>query len=468
MKCILECRVGKTTIRLDTQSVNHEQWQRIQEELQTAKAGLLVHFSGKHFDDCAQAVQTAFFGMCRVIQEAGHRVRIKIDGEGTSGDLIGWVIGRLVGAANLRLHELRLTTAISCAAAYCTEVGYDAVAGRIVDRLKELHVPTRLSTVLSRIKSVKDVSDSGDRRTADPAVLAKEFFDSLSTDDRQNAAPTDDKLIHFYAEEFYLYDERTHVWSPMCKMEVLGLVAQFLQQRGDNVPITQRVVGDIVLNLRGLALLPSIQAMPFRVRKYGPPPLIERRKFVSFRNGLVDLAKLAVGKKPGLRPHTPHWFSTTQLPFDFDPTAACPKWLDFLARCLERDPKTGAALRNGDRRLEILQEAFGYCLLTDARFQKFFIFVGNGDNGKSVALSVLGSMLGGENVSHIGLEQLSNTFGLESLLGKSANICGDLNDVGNVAEGILKRLTGTDRMTVNRKYRPAAPMEPGIKLFFQL
>ena len=92
--------------------------------------------------------------------------------------------------------------------------------------------------------------------------------------------------------------------------------------------------------------------------------------------------------------------------------------------------------------------------------------VGDGANGKSVILHLLTMLLGRENVCHVALDQLGGPFGLEPLLDKMASVCGDLNEIDAVAEGILKRLTGQDNLTVHRKHRTSLTMAPSIKLTF--
>src|SRR5262249_17506589 len=45
-----------------------------------------------------------------------------------------------------------------------------------------------------------------------------------------------------------------------------------------------------------------------------------------------------VGAAQVLRPHTPLWFSTNCLPYDFAPSVDCPRWSAFLERNLGDDP----------------------------------------------------------------------------------------------------------------------------------
>src|SRR5207244_44295 len=126
---------------------------------------------------------------------------------------------------------------------------------------------------------------------------------------------------------------------------------------------------------------------------------------------------------------------------------------------LERDPETGEPLREpGDRRVELLQEFMGASVLGDGRFQKFLLMVGDGGNGKGVLQTVWTELLGRDNVANQGLDQFGSRFALQPLLGKLANICGDLAELDGVAEGILKQLTGGDRLTVDRKNLPAVSM----------
>ena len=101
----------------------------------------------------------------------------------------------------------------------------------------------------------------------------------------------------------------------------------------------------------------------------------------------------------------------------------------------------------------LLREIFGYCLTYDTSLQKFFLFEGVGANGKGVVLRILTILLGEANVSSLPLELFGASHGLESTLGKLANITSELGDMDRVAEGLLKQFTGEDSMYFNPKYR---------------
>lgn len=264
--------------------------------------------------------------------------------------------------------------------------------------------------------------------------------------------------LRLYAEEFYV--RHPGVWVPTSASDIRTEVTSFLQSIiPDKVGI--RRVNDVLENLRGLCPLYKDRTPPL------PFFLDKERRFLALKNGLIDLDVLAAKDgKAKLLPHDARWFSASILPYRYEAKAACPLFLRFLREVLDADLDTGEPKRAGDNRIAVIQEAFGYCLLPNASFQKFFVWTGKGQNGKGVLSRLLRLMLGAENVSNIGMDALGHRFGLAPLLGKLANISGDLNDIDNVAEGVLKQLTGEDVLTIDRKHRSTIELVPTFKLFF--
>ena len=100
----------------------------------------------------------------------------------------------------------------------------------------------------------------------------------------------------------------------------------------------------------------------------------------------------------------------------------------------------------------LLYEMIGYCLYRGMPFQKVFILVGNGANGKSTLLNMITKLLGEENVSHVDLKEIvTNRFGKSELYGKLANIADDCS--GNYLEDIsaMKRITGESYTSIEFK-----------------
>ena len=170
-------------------------------------------------------------------------------------------------------------------------------------------------------------------------------------------------------------------------------------------------------------------------------PTQKRQPFISLANGILNIEAVMGDQDDCLRPNTPEWFSQVTLPYQFDPSAGCPRWNAFLEHNLESDAE----------RTKVLQEWAGYLLLPDTGEQKFMVLEGEGANGKSVFLSGVTAMLGEGNVSNVPLEIFGGRFALTSTLGKLLNACGDAGEIDKTAEGLLKTFTGGDRMFFDRK-----------------
>ena len=102
--------------------------------------------------------------------------------------------------------------------------------------------------------------------------------------------------------------------------------------------------------------------------------------------------------------------------------------------------------------VRLLYEMIGYCLYRGMPFQKVFILVGNGANGKSTLLNMITKLLGEENVSHVDLKEIvTNRFGKSELYGKLANIADDCS--GSYLEDIsaMKRITGESYTSIEFK-----------------
>jgi len=171
---------------------------------------------------------------------------------------------------------------------------------------------------------------------------------------------------------------------------------------------------------------------------------------INLLNGIYDVRAKA------LVDHTPDLLTTIQLPVHYDPSAKCPAWEKQIAETFPEDAvKEGVAW-------QIVAWA-----MTPASNQKALMLYGPGGTGKSAFLDALKSFLGEGNVSAVPLQRLeTDKYACASLVGKLANICGDLPSTSLKTCSNFKLITGGDAIFAERKYLDAFSFVASSKLIF--
>ena len=157
------------------------------------------------------------------------------------------------------------------------------------------------------------------------------------------------------------------------------------------------------------------------------------------RNGTVDL------RTGELRAHRRDDLLTHNTGIDYDPTAECPTFIQFLHDVF-----------NGDTDLiEFIRRAVGYTLTGDVREQVIFIPHGVGSNGKSVFLNILRALMG-ELALQAAPDLLMSDHNRRhpteqaALYGRRAVICQETEQNRRFNETLVKQLTGGDRISARR------------------
>jgi putative DNA primase/helicase len=155
---------------------------------------------------------------------------------------------------------------------------------------------------------------------------------------------------------------------------------------------------------------------------------------INCRNTMVDLRTGEAVK------HDPRFFSTVQVPIDFDPAATCPVY------------DAWAAEQIGDQ-LEDLEESVALMLDPTVTPTKAVFLFGLSRSGKSTYLRLLQEIAGPENYSAVTLHQLADDkFAAANLYGKMLNVAADLSAAHVEDISIFKMMTGEDPIHANRKY----------------
>jgi putative DNA primase/helicase len=214
--------------------------------------------------------------------------------------------------------------------------------------------------------------------------------------------------------------------------------------RAKQIPANNTVVGNVIPWIESLALCEAQKypQLPF----WRGESLCDPKSTIAFANGILDVEQAAAGNH-GLIPHTYNWVSLTCLPYDYDPQAACPRWIAFLEDVLEGD----------QGRIELLQEFFGYSMVPDNSLQKMLALKGVSRGGKGTVVKVLEAVLGGENVTGYTLTALAERFGLCGLVGKLVATIGEVNLQKNQDKytifQALNMIVGNDPVEIEYKHQ---------------
>lgn len=175
----------------------------------------------------------------------------------------------------------------------------------------------------------------------------------------------------------------------------------------------------------------------------------QAKDLINVRNGMLDW------RTGDLLPHDPSHLSTIQIRAEYRPDATCPELDEFLDGIFPEDCRL------------LAEEFIGYLLTPDTSFQKAFIAVGIGGNGKGTFLKVINELLGDENVSTVDLHALEkDKFARANTLGKLANIHHDIGREELESTSVFKTMVSGDPITMEEKHKQGFTARPYARLVF--
>lgn len=175
---------------------------------------------------------------------------------------------------------------------------------------------------------------------------------------------------------------------------------------------------------------------------------------LNVRNGVIDLT---TGE---LRPHDPNLYLTGFVDIDYDPDAACERWLQFVRDCCLGDMELVA----------YLQRAAGYTLTGHTKEHVLFFLFGDGRNGKSTFVKLIGELLG-ELATPTGFETFlasrdaKTQNALAPLVGKRMVVATEAPEGRSFNEEAIKQATGGDRLRAEFKYKDSFEFTPKFKIW---
>lgn len=186
-----------------------------------------------------------------------------------------------------------------------------------------------------------------------------------------------------------------------------------------------------------------------------PSQLDVHQSLLNTPNGIINL------RTGELLPHDREKYITKITNTEYTDKIDCPLWEQFLKDIF-----------NGDTELiNYIQKAVGYSLTGSTKENCAFFCYGTGRNGKSTFIDIISEALGdyGTNIQPetIMVKQTSSgpNSDIARLKGARFVTSAEPNEGVRLNEGLLKQLTGGDRVTAARKYEDEFEFTPEFKLW---
>lgn len=232
-------------------------------------------------------------------------------------------------------------------------------------------------------------------------------------------------------EEDYIYVYENGYWKKLFDIEVL-----------DRVEHEITILKKYTLSMKEQIL------KQFKYKKYLRIEGLNNFPLINFTNYMYD----PLGDN--VLAHNEKYYSTNRIPYEYNKISQCDLWLKTLNEILE----------NNVKKISLLQEFFGYCLVPDMEQKKALLLLGETDTGKSTILFILKDLLGEMNCSSVPLQYLPNPQYTPLLINKMVNIDADVSRNAGDYEREFKVITSGETVSCNQKHIPTFEFIPKCKI----
>jgi putative DNA primase/helicase len=172
---------------------------------------------------------------------------------------------------------------------------------------------------------------------------------------------------------------------------------------------------------------------------------------IAVNNGIVNI------KTKELTPFNEDKIFFQKVPVNYDETKDCPNIKKFV-----RD------ITEDDQDALVVQELFGDLLHKEYKFERCFMWLGDGRNGKSKLAELMKRFIGVKSCCSIHPSALEDpeSFSISNFFGKLANISLDINATALRNISMIKSLSGRDLISAPRKFKTPIEFENYAKLIF--
>lgn len=179
--------------------------------------------------------------------------------------------------------------------------------------------------------------------------------------------------------------------------------------------------------------------------------LNKNKNLINFRNGVWDI------KKRKLKPHSPKYFQTIQIPHDYVPPD-----IEFKDTRLYSFLRYQVKLARDD--FDMILDYIAYIMTLGYGLKTFMILQGQSNTGKSVLIRFVEKLAGLENTSNLSIKELSMRFYPSQLYNRILNSCADNSSSALKSIDSLKKITGGDSIMHEKKGKDPFFFVPFAKL----
>jgi putative DNA primase/helicase len=171
-------------------------------------------------------------------------------------------------------------------------------------------------------------------------------------------------------------------------------------------------------------------------------------------NGTVDL------KTGILHPFNKKQFITKIVNTDYKPHSISEIWDNFISKLM----------CNKKEEIDFLQKALGYCITGSQHEKCFFMFVGETNTGKTTLVECIKDLLGEQYATVLDADDIvkkqhdNSSYNLATLQGKRFVSVSELEEGQRLSVGLMKKLTGSDTITVRQIYCPSYKLNSQAKI----
>jgi putative DNA primase/helicase len=208
---------------------------------------------------------------------------------------------------------------------------------------------------------------------SDPMVMAKEFV-------RRHYFEESFPTLYYHGRSFWRWNGSFYeaLEEAVLSAEVYGFLDKAKTYSNRTIGLVRFVLkpedaSNIIQCVKAITTLSAQVRQPYWLHRNESAP-----NLIAFKNCLVDVQ---TGEAIA---STPRLWITDAVDFEFDPSAQCARWVQFLQEIHPDDPAAQACI----------EEHLGYGMTYDMRFEKGALWIGEKHSGKTTILEIQRKLVG--------------------------------------------------------------------------